>query len=193
MPTRQRREKALRMLGFYRLYAGGPVEIEVVLDGDDRSMVNEGVLTKLGELDCWTTIAIHESKVAACNAFEMTKWDVLLLASDDMLPVFEGYGPEIERDMLAHFPDLDGALHYNDGNMGPALCTFPVLGRKLYDHFGYVYYPGYKSLYCDQEMTDVLRAMGKLKYIDKVRPEIEQTIEAFMGSLVHSVLEKLYN
>jgi putative RecB family exonuclease len=32
----------------------------------------------------------------------------------------------------------------------------------------------------------------KLKYIDKVRPEIEQTIEAFMGSLVHSVLEKLY-
>ncbi|MBN2330515.1 MAG: PD-(D/E)XK nuclease family protein [Candidatus Aenigmarchaeota archaeon] len=33
----------------------------------------------------------------------------------------------------------------------------------------------------------------KLKYIDKVRPEIEQTIEAFMGSLVHSALEKLYN
>jgi putative RecB family exonuclease len=32
----------------------------------------------------------------------------------------------------------------------------------------------------------------RLKYIDKVRPEIEQTIEAFMGSLVHKVLEKLY-
>ena len=32
----------------------------------------------------------------------------------------------------------------------------------------------------------------KLKYIDKVRPEIEQTIEAFMGSMVHDALEKLY-
>jgi len=32
----------------------------------------------------------------------------------------------------------------------------------------------------------------KLKYIEKVRPEIEQTIEAFMGSLVHHVMEKLY-
>jgi putative RecB family exonuclease len=32
----------------------------------------------------------------------------------------------------------------------------------------------------------------KLKYIDKVRPEIEQTVEAFMGSLVHKVMEKLY-
>jgi putative RecB family exonuclease len=32
----------------------------------------------------------------------------------------------------------------------------------------------------------------KLKYIDKVQPEIEQTIEAFMGSVVHATLEKLY-
>ncbi len=32
----------------------------------------------------------------------------------------------------------------------------------------------------------------KLKYIDKVRPEVEQTIEAFMGSLVHKAMEKLY-
>ena len=33
----------------------------------------------------------------------------------------------------------------------------------------------------------------KLKYIDKVSPEIEKTIEAFMGSLVHQALEKLYS
>jgi putative RecB family exonuclease len=32
----------------------------------------------------------------------------------------------------------------------------------------------------------------KLKYIDKVRPEIEQTVEAFLGTLVHDVLAKLY-
>jgi len=32
----------------------------------------------------------------------------------------------------------------------------------------------------------------KLHYIDKEKPEIENTIEAFMGSLVHKSLEKLY-
>ncbi|UCD03170.1 MAG: PD-(D/E)XK nuclease family protein [Candidatus Aenigmatarchaeota archaeon] len=32
----------------------------------------------------------------------------------------------------------------------------------------------------------------RLKYIDKVRPEIEQTIESFLGMLVHDTLERLY-
>jgi RecB family exonuclease len=32
----------------------------------------------------------------------------------------------------------------------------------------------------------------KLLYIDKVEPEIENTIEAFMGGIVHKALEKLY-
>lgn len=33
----------------------------------------------------------------------------------------------------------------------------------------------------------------KLKYIDRIKPEIENTVEAFMGDLVHRTLEKLYN
>jgi len=32
----------------------------------------------------------------------------------------------------------------------------------------------------------------KLKYIEKAEPEFEQTVEAFLGSTVHDVLEKLY-
>lgn len=33
----------------------------------------------------------------------------------------------------------------------------------------------------------------KLRYIDKIRPEIEKTIEAHLGSVVHYVLEWIYN
>ena len=33
----------------------------------------------------------------------------------------------------------------------------------------------------------------KLQYIDKIKPEIQNTIEAFMGDLVHRTLEKLYS
>lgn len=32
----------------------------------------------------------------------------------------------------------------------------------------------------------------KLRYIDKIKPEIQNTIEAFMGDMVHQTLEKLY-
>ena len=32
----------------------------------------------------------------------------------------------------------------------------------------------------------------KLRYIDKIKPEIPTTIEAFMGGIVHQALEDLY-
>ena len=32
----------------------------------------------------------------------------------------------------------------------------------------------------------------KLHYIDKVKTEVEESVEAFMGSRVHDTLEKLY-
>jgi hypothetical protein len=43
---------------------------------------------------------------------------------------------------------------------GKALNTISVLGRKMYDSFGYIYHPSYKSLYCDTEFTDLCN--GKL-------------------------------
>ena len=33
----------------------------------------------------------------------------------------------------------------------------------------------------------------KLRYIDKIKPEIEKTIEAHLGSSVHDTLEWIYN
>ena len=50
----------------------------------------------------------------------------------------------------------------------PVLCTFPVIGKRLLDQFGYVYYPGYKVLYSDTEQTDVFDAMGRLVFVDKM-------------------------
>ena len=70
--------------------------------------------------------------------------------------------------MKQHFPDLDGCVHFDDGNTNGELITFSILGKKLYDHFGYIYHPDYKSLYCDDEFTQEVRSMGKEKYIDKI-------------------------
>ena len=70
--------------------------------------------------------------------------------------------------MTKHFPDLDGCTHFNDGYTNIKLITLSILGRKLYEHFGYIYHPDYKSLYCDNEFTQQVHKIGRVAYIDKV-------------------------
>jgi uncharacterized protein YlbG (UPF0298 family) len=85
-----------------------------------------------------------------------------------MVPKVWAWDNEIVIAMQTHFPDLDGCVHFNDGNTNGSLITFSILGRELYNHFGYIYHPDYKSLYCDDEFTQEVKRMGKEKYIDKV-------------------------
>jgi len=111
-----------------------------------------------------------KSKIQAVNA-DMDKapdYDILLLASDDMVPVQHGYDDMIATDMQTHFPDLDGVLHYNDGIRGEALNTLCIMGKPYYDRFGYIYNPEYTSVFCDNEFTEVSRMLGKAAYIDKL-------------------------
>ena len=70
--------------------------------------------------------------------------------------------------MTENFPDTDGCVHFDDGYTHHQLITFSILGRKLYEHFGYIYHPDYKSLYCDNEFTQEVTRLGKVVYIDKV-------------------------
>ncbi len=111
-------------------------------------------------------------KISAINA-DMDKVralnpDVILLASDDMIPVMGGYDDIIAKNMIKYFPDTDGVLHFNDGSTGQdILITLPVVGQKYFQRFGYLYYPGYKSVYCDNEFTDVARLLGKVVYFEQ--------------------------
>ena len=108
-------------------------------------------------------------KISAINDhIEGRDFDIVICASDDMIPKAWYWDVEIANAMQKYFPDLDGCVHFNDGNTNGDLITFSILGKKLYEHFGYIYHPDYKSLYCDDEFTQEVRAMGKEKYIDKV-------------------------
>jgi len=112
----------------------------------------------------------HKNKIAACNADISLKkdWDILVLVSDDMIPT-PGFDKAIIKSMRNHFPDMDGALHFNDGYCGKDnTITFSIIGRKLYETIGYVYHPDYKSFFCDNEFTDIVRAMNKVHYDSRV-------------------------
>jgi len=127
------------------------------------------ILNKKINVDGTQNFDANTEKISAINDhIDKRDFDIVICASDDMVPKAHGWDNEIAIAMQEHFPDLDGCVHFNDGNTDGKLITFSILGKNLYDHFGYIYHPDYKSLYCDDEFTQVVRAMGKEKYIDKV-------------------------
>lgn len=93
------------------------------------------------------------------------EWDVLVLISDDMRIHRCGWDKIVMYDMERNFPKLDGALHYPDG-IRQDLITLSIMGRTLYQAFGYIYHPDYLSLWCDNEFTDSVKALGRYKYND---------------------------
>lgn len=120
----------------------------------------------------------RESKIEACNRgmnewgqqFDKRmypEWDIVVLASDDMLCQVQGWDDIIRQDMATAFPDTDGCLWYPDGHQD-RLCTLPVMGRKYFDRFGYIYHPSYQSLWADNEQHQVAKGRGKLWRSDKV-------------------------
>jgi hypothetical protein len=173
-PSRSRPARFMETFNLYKGLLSGQHDVQFVLsfDADDVSMNNAGMhnwLSRNGDSAKWF-YGNSTSKISAINADMDRGWDydVLLLASDDMIPVKAGYDDIIMRDMAVNFPDFDGVLHYNDGRKGEALNTLSIMGKKYYDRFGYIYHPSYKSVFCDNEFTDVSRILHKVVYIDNV-------------------------
>jgi hypothetical protein len=78
-------------------------------------------------------------------------WDIVILVSDDMIPIIRGYDNRIRSGM---HPSLDHVVWVYDGFQNGSLNTLNIFGRVRYEKWGYMYYPEYKSLFCDNEVTD---------------------------------------
>lgn len=107
------------------------------------------------------------SKIHAVNRDMPTDaWDIVIATSDDMEFTEPGFDMQIIQNMEMLFPDTDGVLHYPDGFAHGDILSLPVIGRKYYDRFGYIYHPSYQSLFCDEEAIAVARSMGKLASLE---------------------------
>ena len=166
-PTRSRPQKVIATLSTYLRLATGVDRIGVLLscDEDDTSMRKNLVQEELHRLlapTAWHRIAFgaNTTKIQACNA-DMDAvdypWDIVVLVSDDMIPQVSGWDDILRSQMLARFPDTRGILWCNDGYQGEKLNTLTILGRQMYQEMGYLYHPDYKSLFCDNELTDRCR------------------------------------
>jgi hypothetical protein len=112
------------------------------------------------------------TKISAINSHipqqDGWDWDIVIILSDDMVPRVDDWDKEISDAMEKHFPGRDGCVYFDDGSHSAKdLITLSIVGRELYNRLGYLYHPDYKSLYCDNEFTEVVKNLGVSKYIDK--------------------------
>lgn len=172
-PTRQRPDKFKNTLDkYYQMLSDKhDVSFIITMDENDATMNNKRMRSFLDnhEANIDYFYGKHKSKVEAINDdMDGADFDIVLLASDDMIPQIDGYDDIICTYMKKYFPRLDGALHFNDGRVGRRLLTLSIMGKRLYDYFGYIYHPDYISLWCDNEFFKVVTKKRKVKYIDKV-------------------------
>jgi hypothetical protein len=192
-PTRQRQLKFFENLINYLDKASGKHQIRVIvsMDTDDVQMNTQEVrdaLDSLSEEDLFDIRYFYGESLGKIHAINRDigshNWDIVVCTADDMEPVEDGWDDIIVQDMMREFPNFDGALNYNTdprleekGSDGyKTLITLPVMGRKLYDKFGYVYHPDYKSEWCDNEQTEVFESLAVLRHINR-RPIVHKWAE----------------
>lgn len=142
--------------------------IIATLDEDDPSMNNDSVKADIAKYEkvkvYW---GLSKNKVDAINR-EVDKipddTDIIILMSDDMKFIVNGFDEIIRVEMQKNFPDKDGVLHFMDNT--PArdkMITLSIMGILYFKRFGYLYHPDYASVYCDNEFTTVAQKTGKYK------------------------------
>jgi len=170
-PTRGRQEKFFKVLDMYYSFANNLdlIEFQISIDSDDHSMNNDEVIHKFSTYkNLKYSIGESVNKIHAVNRdIVVGDWDIILLASDDMIPKIKGYDDIIRTKMKDIYPDTDGILWFHDGNRKD-LNTLCILGREYYKRFNYIYHPDYKSLRADNELMVGGNILKKQTFIDQV-------------------------
>lgn len=122
------------------------------------------------------------SKVQAYNATgeaHQDLWDILVGASDDMVPA-PGWDAAVaelcpptgalwlptEVPKLGRKPMVVGSQLY----LRRWISMLPILSRPWHQRFGYIYHPAYRAFWCDNEFTEVARRERRLHFVN--RPDL---------------------
>lgn len=175
-PTFKRSNKFLYVFDKYLSMSSGlhSLEFNINCDENDATMNKVEIIdqiklnaSKYDHVKCSINFDKDTTKISAINDHINDKnFDIIICASDDMIPYEKNWDDTIASAMIEHFPNLNGCISFYDGIRKDGLITYSILGKKLYEYFGYIYHPDYKSLYCDDEFTSEVNRMNCVKYID---------------------------
>lgn len=109
------------------------------------------------------------------------EWDIVLPITIPIL-LSRNFDVNIKDTYKEKFPNLDGVLFINDGlNKDNKI---PIIGRKYYNDFGYVYNPSYGKKNYKEEFSEVLNINNKYHTHD---------IDLFKNLDIKSDDDQIYN
>lgn len=133
------------------------------LDDDDSEMNNTTMRERIAGygpkiIVKWgTSVSKIDAINRGLNDGDLPPWDILVNCSDDMR--FNTYG--FDDIIRKHMPEnLDAFLHFPDDYAKDRVCTCSIVGYRYYQRDMNVYWPGYYSMWSDDEETDKAKARG---------------------------------
>ena len=144
-PTFARAEKFLHVLAVYveTVSTHNELFFNINCDLSDLSMTDgyvqeriKYILNKKPNVDGIQNFDSNTEKISAINDhMEGMDFDIVVSASDDMVPKAWGWDNEIAVAMKEHFPELDGCVSFYDGVrekfQKDNLITFSILGKNF--------------------------------------------------------------
>jgi hypothetical protein len=147
------------------------IRVLITADEDDPSMNNIAVKEKIATYKNAEVIyGSSKNKIHATNRDldklpkGWEKWDIITNFSDDQRWTIYGWDDLIRVDFNAVSPDFSHYIAYLDVDTKSALSTLYIAGRKFFDMFGFVYDEMFVSLFADNLVEDVAKAVGKYHY-----------------------------
>jgi glycosyltransferase involved in cell wall biosynthesis len=157
-PSRGRIARAAEAIREWLSNASGRHEYEYLLsvDDDDPARTEYAALAR----ERGVRLAVHRNRsiVDAVNhAAALSHGDLLIVVSDDF-----GCPPSWDLSLeTAIGGRRNVAVLVNDAAAGH-IMTLPIVDREYYESCGYVYYPEYISMFCDDDLTEHARQTGRL-------------------------------
>jgi len=148
------------------------LHVLITCGDDDLTMNNPEMIEKVRQYkNAHILFGENSSKMQATNRDldlqnqPWSNWDIIVNYADDQRFIMFGFDDHIRVTMNAHFPQMDGLLHYYEPDTGSALAVQYCAGREHFEKFGFIAHPAYKSLFWDNFYQDAAKLMCKYHYV----------------------------
>lgn len=171
-PSRSRPEKSFETINKWIQRAHtDDFEVIISLDNDEPEMIK--YQEQYFNIECTVVIRDNRSAVDAINnAAKIAQGDIIIVVSDDTdCPA--GWAGIISNAVAGQ---EDFVLKVYD-NIQKWVITMPIIDRKYYNRFGYIYHPDYRHMFCDTDLTHTAELLGRIIWRnDIVFPHLHYSI-----------------
>lgn len=156
-PSRSRPEQAEATIKLWLDNAKDKSQIEYLLsvDHNDKDLKQYKAIAERNGIK--THVALNKSAIEAINrAAKKATGNLLIVVSDDFLSE-----KHWDEKLLKELECKEDFIVKTQDGIQEWIITLPILDKKYYDRFGYIYFPGYFHLWSDTEMSSVADITGR--------------------------------